>query len=299
MQSIVSFLLGRAFLALGRKEDALLVWEKGYEHALRESADLKQLLELEELLKVAKQDTNVNCENPVIDSRPSVSTAESGTHVNGKVGQICENLNKFEICEKLENLNKSDSTSSSYEPSDMPKICIKSRDNADICNEISHKVNGGSSMPESESGIHINGKSSEASKNCNGLNDISKITYGSSESSTEFNLCNGFSDKANANEKLNGQMNGTHDISDKSRSDSEFFKELKTTNLPHGKSPLSCSNTSDTSEEVKRDKKFGVTRNSKTKSISVDFRLSRGIAQVFFGICLRFGGQRKLKFVLN
>ncbi|KAJ0040577.1 hypothetical protein Pint_27946 [Pistacia integerrima] len=275
--SIVLFLLGCAFLALGRKEDALSVWEKGYEHALCQSADLKQLLELEELLKVAKQDTSVTRENDVVDSRPSVPTSGSGTYVNGKTGETHENLDKSEIDEKCENLNKSDSSSSSYQPSDTPEICSKSRDNTDICNEMSDKASGRLSMPELELGLHSNGKSIETSKNRNGLNDESEIIYVSSDSPNEFDICNGFSDKANANEKLNSQMNGTHD---KPRSDSESFKELKTTTILRGKSPLSCISTSETSDEAKRNKKFSVTRISKSKSISVDFRLSRGIAQV-------------------
>ncbi|KAJ0096832.1 hypothetical protein Patl1_28575 [Pistacia atlantica] len=236
---------GCAFLALGRKEDALSVWEKGYEHALY--------------------------------SRPSVPTSGSGTYVNGKTGETNENLDKSEIDEKCENLNKSDSSSSSYQPSDTPEICSKSRDNTDICNDMSDKASGRLSMPELELGLHSNGKSIETSKNRNGLNDESEIIYVSSDSPDEFDICNGFSDKANANEKLNGQMNGTHD---KPRSDSESFKELKTTTISRGKSPLSCISTSETSDEAKRNKKFSVTRISKTKSISVDFRLSRGIAQV-------------------
>ncbi|XP_047315854.1 suppressor of RPS4-RLD 1 [Impatiens glandulifera] len=48
-------LKGRAFSSLGKKEDALLVWEQGYDYALRQSTDLKQLLELEELLKDGRQ----------------------------------------------------------------------------------------------------------------------------------------------------------------------------------------------------------------------------------------------------
>lgn len=41
---------GHAYSALGRKNDAVLVWKQGYDLALNQSADLKQLLELEDLL---------------------------------------------------------------------------------------------------------------------------------------------------------------------------------------------------------------------------------------------------------
>ncbi|CAJ1929408.1 unnamed protein product [Sphenostylis stenocarpa] len=44
----------RAVSSLGRKGDAVLVWEQGYEHAQHQSSDLKLLLELEELLTTAK-----------------------------------------------------------------------------------------------------------------------------------------------------------------------------------------------------------------------------------------------------
>lgn len=60
--------LGNALSALGRKEEALLVWQQGYENAVQQSADLKQLLELEELLSNAKQSQPVTCEEQVADS---------------------------------------------------------------------------------------------------------------------------------------------------------------------------------------------------------------------------------------
>ncbi|XP_038970384.1 suppressor of RPS4-RLD 1-like [Phoenix dactylifera] len=61
-------LKGNALSALGRKEDALLVWEEGYGNAVHESTDLKQLLELEELLAVAKQSEPVVCEDHAMDA---------------------------------------------------------------------------------------------------------------------------------------------------------------------------------------------------------------------------------------
>ncbi|CAI8615672.1 unnamed protein product [Vicia faba] len=48
-------LKGHALFALGRKADALMVWEQGFELAQHQSADLKKLLELEELLVKEKQ----------------------------------------------------------------------------------------------------------------------------------------------------------------------------------------------------------------------------------------------------
>ncbi|XP_020586512.1 suppressor of RPS4-RLD 1 isoform X2 [Phalaenopsis equestris] len=50
-------LKGNAFSALGRKEDALHVWEEGYTKNVYESTDIKQLLILEELVESAKQNS--------------------------------------------------------------------------------------------------------------------------------------------------------------------------------------------------------------------------------------------------
>ncbi|XP_020091961.1 suppressor of RPS4-RLD 1 isoform X2 [Ananas comosus] len=63
-------LKGNALLALGRKEDASLVWEQGYEHALRDSKDLKLLLELEDLLASVKQSKPVVCQDHALDTSP-------------------------------------------------------------------------------------------------------------------------------------------------------------------------------------------------------------------------------------
>lgn len=53
--TIICIPLGNALSALDRKEDALHVWEQGYKNVVHKSADLKQLLELEELLVTAKE----------------------------------------------------------------------------------------------------------------------------------------------------------------------------------------------------------------------------------------------------
>lgn len=67
---MLTFILlsGNALSSLGRKEDSLLVWEQGYGNAVHESTDLKQLLELEELLAIAKQSKPVVCEDHAMDA---------------------------------------------------------------------------------------------------------------------------------------------------------------------------------------------------------------------------------------
>ncbi|GFY81036.1 tetratricopeptide repeat (TPR)-like superfamily protein [Actinidia rufa] len=237
-------LKGHAFSALGRKEDALLVWEQGHEYALRQSADLKQLLELEELLSVAKQNTNISIESHVMEkSESSLSVADAGSFISSKSSDSCNNHNKlsveFELC------------SESSDTSDIPS---KSNGKFDIHNE-------------SFDNVRKNGKfDGQPNGNCN---DQSNGTYCSqpngtynilNESSDESELCSELSDSGNKSSVIRSKSSKLPEISSQSSDKSTEDKEL--------------------SDEVKKNKKFCVTRISKTKSISVDFRLSRGIAQV-------------------
>ncbi|KAF3438823.1 hypothetical protein FNV43_RR17098 [Rhamnella rubrinervis] len=221
-------LKGRAFSSLGRKEEAILVWEKGHEHALHQSADLKQLLELEELLTLAKKERSIGCDNHEIESELSMLVSESGLPISE---------NSSETFEDHRNL------------SDPSKLCSESRD---------------------ESEVH-------------------------SKSGDNFELCNGIKDEARGKEGFGSQMNGNHNIHEKSNFE---FKSSNGSSDTCNKLPIVCSSSSDLSQksrklsnktetprneindETKRNKKFCVTRISKAKSISVDFRLSRGIAEV-------------------
>ncbi|XP_024019757.1 suppressor of RPS4-RLD 1 isoform X2 [Morus notabilis] len=218
-------LKGRAFSALGRQDDALLVWEQGYEHAVRHSADLKQLLELEELLKVAKEGKSTGRENHDIESKSSTLVSESGPVTNE---------NSSETHETTKNLN------------DQSKLGGESRDSSEV-----------------------NGKS---------LDTVAS---------------NGISNKDTGKEQFGRHVNGNHDVHDKLSYESESCDDSSD---GCGKLSVICSNGIDltqnqlkakldvprkeVSDESNKNKKFCVTRISKTKSISVDFRLSRGIAEV-------------------
>ncbi|RWR81440.1 suppressor of RPS4-RLD 1 [Cinnamomum micranthum f. kanehirae] len=75
-------LKGRSLSALGKKDDGILVWEQGYKIAVRHSTDLKQLLELEELLASAKPKGTIGHEDHVMDSSSAASFAsESGSEI--------------------------------------------------------------------------------------------------------------------------------------------------------------------------------------------------------------------------
>ncbi|XP_021629242.1 suppressor of RPS4-RLD 1 isoform X3 [Manihot esculenta] len=274
---------GRAFSSLGRKDDALLVWEQGYEHALHQSADLKQLLELEELIKLAKQDKNNSRENHVTESRSSKNLSESGHNNNSKSSET----SKKQISE----------------PEDASDICSKFGNNAERLNGISDKTGGKSPMPVAESEPCMNGKSYESYMNNHKLGDTPKLRTESRDASDicckswdNFGMQNDLSEKAEGCKKDDRAMGGAHKH-DKLSYDSDFCNNLIKTSDLSSNLPMLSSSSGDTSEvrskssnkteipneggdEAKRNKKFCVTRISKTKSITVDFRLSRGIAQV-------------------
>lgn len=101
--------------------------------------------------------------------------------------------------------------------------------------------------------------------------------------SRKFDCQNGTTDK---------QSNGASDIPSKSGDDgsevgsnlSETYESCSKSNdltETHSKSSEKSDTTVGFLEEAKKNKRFSVTRISKTKSINVDFRLSRGIAQVY------------------
>nr|AFK49287.1 unknown [Lotus japonicus] len=96
-------LKGCALSELGRKADALLVWEQGYEHALHHSGDLRQLLELEELLRTAKQGNDALSETraasvPLSESRSLSNENSSETDKNqDRLAQLCG-----DACDKSE-----------------------------------------------------------------------------------------------------------------------------------------------------------------------------------------------------
>ncbi|GAV58758.1 TPR_1 domain-containing protein/TPR_11 domain-containing protein [Cephalotus follicularis] len=283
-------LKGRAFSSLGRKEDALLVWEKGHEHALRKSADLKQLVELEELLLNARLDKSGTHENHVTESRLSFPISESGLHINGKSSESCKNQSKL-----------SDISNLCSESRESSEVHGKFNDNLNTLNGKSDKAKGRSPMPVFELGTNINGNIINTQQNHSELGDISRIGSEFKDSSNigsisgdNFVTSNGLAEKVNGNKMYDIQLNG---FRDKPSNDTGSSDNLSDVSGPFSKLSLICGSSSDSTEnqskssiksdmhneindESKRNKKFCVTRISKTKSISIDFRLSRGIAQV-------------------
>ncbi|POO00767.1 N-terminal acetyltransferase A, auxiliary subunit [Trema orientale] len=221
-------LKGRAFSALGRKEEAVLVWEQGYEHAVRHSADLKQLLELEDILTVAKQEKSSVRENHAIESGSSMLVSESGPSISENSSETSENQNHLD-----------DQSNSCGDSRDTSEVHITSTNNVDVCNGISEKDRGTG---------HVTGQ-------MNGNHNVpNKLSY-------ESESCDDSSDKCSKLSRISS------DSSPLTQTPSTMSTKLQTPR-------------NEVSDESNKNKKLCVTRISKTKSISVDFRLSRGIAEV-------------------
>ena len=105
-------------------------------------------------------------------------------------------------------------------------------------------------------------------------------------------VCNGLSEKDSGHKHSGSQMNGNHDAetklsyeSDESSDKHSKLSRICSSSRALTQTPSTMSTKLETprneiTDESNKNKKFCVTRISKTKSISVDFRLSRGIAEV-------------------
>ncbi|GAU26094.1 hypothetical protein TSUD_225560 [Trifolium subterraneum] len=212
-------LKGHALSALGRKADALLVWEQGYEHTQHQSADLKQLLELEELLVKAKEDNNALYKT----NASPMPQAKSDSSSNRNLTETCESQAKL-----------------SGNTSGKSEIVLKSTDKFDARNELNTEGR----------------ESNKCDGQVNGSPDVIDNLRYNSESSDTSESC----DKVFTN---SGESSDSNDAAEILRKPSFKFT------FP-----------SEKNSEARKNKKFSVARVSKTKSISVDFRLSRGIAEV-------------------
>ncbi|CAF2146424.1 unnamed protein product [Brassica napus] len=221
--AIQAYLLkGRALLALGRKQEALLVLEQGYNIALQQTSDVKQLLELDELLNAARpeiDDVTLNhlaAETPVSScASQKIDNCQVPTSMAVSVSGACSNGNTHELGEKSMDASKQSGGASELRNG----LAYKEKENV-------------------KSGSQINGKpssnGSDLSETSDRLGDLSVIG---------------------------------NKLSSKSGSVS--------------KQSLTAEARSGGSNETKiNNNKCTIARISETHSISVDFRLSRGIAQV-------------------
>ena len=214
--------VGRALLALGRKQEALLVLEQGYNIALQQTSDVKQLLELDELLNAARPEIDDVTLNHLAAETPVSSCATQ----------------KIDNCQ-------------------VP-----------------------TSMAVSESGACSNGNTHELGEKSM---DASKLSGAASE------LRNGLAYKEKENVNSGSQINGKpssngsdlSETSDRLGDLSVIGNKLSSKSGSVSKQSLTAEARSGGSNETKiNNNKCTIARISETHSISVDFRLSRGIAQV-------------------
>lgn len=259
------FYLGRALLALGRKQEAVLVLEQGYKNALQQTADVKQVLELEELLKDARREMEGTCENHATESHQENPSSSLGSCAS----------------------EKSDEK-------------IDKRDNIDTVLGTSENTCKLSTMAVSESGACSNGNSHESSSEWGEQSKINSSSKDASKASKQSNgssdLSNGSAYKEKKNGKSSSQINGSYEsckpcngsnLHDNLTEGSDRLGDLSISeNKLSSKSGLSSklSNKAEArcrvSDETKIIKKYTIAKMSENHSISVDFRLSRGIAQV-------------------
>ncbi|KAL2906425.1 Suppressor of RPS4-RLD 1 [Bienertia sinuspersici] len=209
-----SLLARHAYSALGRKDDAVFVWKQGYDVALNQTADLKQLLELKELLPKENTNGNVNHEEHSTGSPAPVSVPE------------VHNISETETAKDPDKL----------------------KDNSEVSSE------------------------------CNYMSGVQKKLV------HESHVHNGPVEKVKETKKFESKPNGTY-----KKLSSELESLNKPSEEPRNKpntSKVSSKSNSKNSEEiewndsVKKNQKVCVARISNTKSISLDFRLSRGIAEI-------------------
>lgn len=205
-----------------------MVWEQGFELAQHQSTDLKQLLELEELLVKAKQGNNASYET----NGPPMPQVKSDSSCNRNSTETCESQAK--LCGNT---------------SDKSEILLKSTDKFDAKNELNSEGR----------------ESNKCDGQVNGSPDVIDNLRYNSES------CNDSSDNSESCDKVFTNSGESSDSNDAP----EILK----------KPSFKFSFPSEKSSEARKNKKFSVARVSKTKSISVDFRLSRGIAEVCFRNC--------------
>lgn len=207
-------LKGRALTALGKKDDGLFAWEQGYGIAVRQSTDLKQLLDLEELLASAKQNRTTGQEDYAMESSSTITSgSESVSEISSKSNDTPIDSTSGDGFERRKQINGA--------------IDNKSRDGS----ERHHKQINSAMDSKSRDGSERNDKQNN-----------NAIDYKSKDGS----------------KRHDRQNNGA--VDSKSRDRSERHEKQ--------------------SNGAIINPKVFVTGVSKTKSISLDLRLSRGIAQV-------------------
>ncbi|CAN6180840.1 unnamed protein product [Urochloa humidicola] len=204
-------LKGKALSALDKKEDALLVWKQGYEIAVRDTTDLKQLLELEELVSSVKISETTESADHVIDASPCDTKVV---------------ISEDRVVDK--------SLAATTMADTKTVVCEEAIGNSKVSS------NGDAKLPNHSNKVENNKVPSSPVKDSTGTQAPKKAPKQDKKN------------KAKVVKETNGRAD---DVTDRS--------------------------SSDESETILLDQTLFATKISKSsKSISLDFRLSRGIAQV-------------------
>ncbi|RLM86183.1 tetratricopeptide repeat(TPR)-containing protein-like [Panicum miliaceum] len=201
----------QAYVLKDKKEDALLVWKQGYEIAVRDTTDLKQLLELEELVSSVKICETTESPDHVMDASP------------------CDT--KVVISEDRV-VDKSATATTMADTKTV--VCEEAIGNSKVSS------NGDAKLPNHNNKVENNKVSTSPVKDSTGNQAPKKPAKQDKEN------------KAKAVKEINGRAEGAANRT-----------------------------SSDESETTSLEQTLFATKISKSsKSISLDFRLSRGIAQV-------------------
>ncbi|XWS41813.1 hypothetical protein CRYUN_Cryun17cG0115200 [Craigia yunnanensis] len=236
-------ILGRSFSALGRKEDAIAVWEQGQPRH------------------------KFNSDNHVADPKLSTLVSELRPYINGKSNETLKQQKKYNTSRLFQ------------EHRDVSEFHNKSTDNFDIHNRTSDEERSKSSMSLSELLSDTNGKTCENYKSINVLSDGSKLTMESADASKNSSISGGncdigLSDQTSANELPCGLTNGTHNNFDKPSYASDACNDLSEKSEQCSKSSVIFRNSSDITGN------HCLQNNTSDIHNEINFRLSRAIAQV-------------------
>ncbi|CAH9089930.1 unnamed protein product [Cuscuta epithymum] len=222
-------LKGHALSVLGKRVEAILVWQQGYEHAVQRCTDLKQLLELEELLAIARS-TSI----PGDDNSSQLCGLGSGPLLSNNIVESCKN----------HGLN-----------GELKQFRKKMDNQTDNINDICQSNGCHNRARENSKGSILSNGSHH--KQANGTCGI-PVTLGSHST-----VCGDLNDRS-------AQCSGSSLVTNESSESSEILSQLN--NEPGVRIEMSDANN--------RGKEFCVSKTVKTRSVTLDLRLSRGVAQV-------------------
>lgn len=248
-----------------------MVWEEGHKYAVHHCTDLKQLLELEQLLTVSKQNNTLSSQSHAAESdisatesvitRGSIETHDNNDKLNGKPEAPSETSMTLEA---------GNNSSDKLYKHNVLNGKAKGRRRTD------GQSNGSFEGPKLSDGSEVENGSSDLFKSVSPPFAVRTKSSDETESSIKSSRTFDITSVGDISEAFTGSSNTSELNYQPSAITDKSINKTDARSKPSDKVDMHL----DLSDQNKRNKKFSVTRISKTKSINVDFRLSRGIAQV-------------------